>query len=271
MTDLETGARQIEESRGRQPEGERLHALLRIHWQYTLDEYPELATYTGDAGRNHRWTDHSLEAYDRRNREMEIPARVLATIDRAKLGAADQVHYDLFRRNAHESLEGRRFKGEYMPVTQMGGVQQSVAQYLMLMPYFQRSHFEDAIARLEAVPALVDQTIGLLDKGLETGHHAAARHAPRRAGPGPQPARGRRAGQPDAASVPVVPGLDRCVRPGDAARRRRCAPTRERWRPPTAGSSSTWRSALHPAARARRSRRATCPTARPGTRSPYDR
>ena len=162
-------ARQIEESKGQQSESERLHALFRAHWTYTLDEYPELATYTGDPGRNHRWTDHSLEAYERRNREMEIPARVLATIDRAALGAADQVHYDLFRRNVEESLEGRRFKGEYMPVTQMGGVQQNVAQYLMLMPYFQRTDFENAIARMEAVPELVAQTIALLEKGVETG------------------------------------------------------------------------------------------------------
>src|SRR6267142_5370509 len=165
----EDSARQIENSKGRQSEGERLHALFRLHWTYTLDEFPDLATYTGDPGRNHRWTDHSLEAYERRNREMEIPARVLATIDRAALGAADQVHYDLFRRNAEESLEGRRFKGEYMPVTQMGGVQQNVAQTLMRRPYFQASDFENALARLEAVPRLVDQTIGLLEKGVETG------------------------------------------------------------------------------------------------------
>jgi uncharacterized protein (DUF885 family) len=165
----EDSARQIEESKGQQSEAERLHALFRAHWTYTLDEYPELATYTGDPGRNHRWTDHSLEAYERRNREMEVPARVLATIDRAALSPADQVHYDLFRRNVEESLEGRRFKGEYMPVTQMGGVQQSVAQTLMLMPYFQASDFENALARLEAVPSLVDQTIGLLEKGVETG------------------------------------------------------------------------------------------------------
>jgi len=168
-TMLESAAREIESARGRQSESERLHALFRLHWTYTLDEYPELATYTGDTGRNHRWTDHSLEAYERRNREMEVPARVLATIDRAALSAADQVHYDLFRRNVEESLEGRRFKGEYMPLTQMGGVQQSVAQTLMMMPYFQASDFENALARLEAVPRLVDQTIGLLEKGVETG------------------------------------------------------------------------------------------------------
>jgi uncharacterized protein (DUF885 family) len=169
MTTLEAEAREIEASKGRRPEGERLYALFDLHWRYTLDEYPELATYTGDPGRNHRWTDHSLEAYDRRNREMEVPARVLATIDGAALSEADRVHYDLFRRNVEESLEGRRFKGEYMPVTQMGGVQQNVAQTLMMMPYFEPSHYEDAVARLDAVPALVEQTIALLDEGLETG------------------------------------------------------------------------------------------------------
>lgn len=169
MTDLLRAAREIEESRGRRPEGERLHALFALHWQYMLDEFPELATYTGDPGRNHRWTDHSLEAYERRNREMEVPARVLTTIDRAALGETDQVHYDLFRRNVEESLEGRRFKGEYLALTQMGGVQQSVAQMLTLMPYFTPADHENAVARLEGVPALVEQTIGLLGKGLEAG------------------------------------------------------------------------------------------------------
>ena len=168
MADLEPGAREIEEARGRRPEGDRLHALFDLHWRYALDEYPELATYTGDPGRNHRWTDHSLEAYERRDREMEVPARVLATIDRAALSERDRVHHDLFRRSIEDALEGRRFKGEYMPLTQMGGVQQNVAQTLMMMPYAQPSHYEDAIARLEGVPRLVEQTIALLGKGLET-------------------------------------------------------------------------------------------------------
>jgi uncharacterized protein (DUF885 family) len=169
MVDLEQGAREIEASRGRRPEGERLHALFDLHWAYSLAEYPELATYVGVSGHNHRWTDHSLEAYERRNREMEIPARVLATIDRGALSETDQVHHDLFKRNVDEALEGRRFKGEYMPVTQMGGPQQNIAQILMLMPYAKRSDYEDAIARLEGVPALLAQTIALLGKGLETG------------------------------------------------------------------------------------------------------
>src|SRR5438445_9371038 len=99
---------------------------------------------------------------------MEVPARVLASIDLAALSPPDQVHYDWFKRNLDDALEGRRFKAEYMPVTQMGGVQQSVAQTLMMMPYFQAADYENALARLEAVPVLVEQTIALLEKGLET-------------------------------------------------------------------------------------------------------
>ena len=53
-TMLEDSARQIENSKGQRPDGERLHALFALHWTYTLDEYPELATYTGDPGRNHQ-------------------------------------------------------------------------------------------------------------------------------------------------------------------------------------------------------------------------
>src|SRR5574341_1384519 len=121
--DLEQGARQIEAERGRLSEGERLHRLLDLHWRYTMEEAPEFATYVGWLGHDHRWSDLSLEAIDRRNREMEIPSRVLDGIDRGALSAADRLHRDLFRRNLDEAMEGRRFKGEYMPLNQMQGIQ----------------------------------------------------------------------------------------------------------------------------------------------------
>src|SRR5437867_3590336 len=108
MNDFETRADEIAASRGRTGEPERLRRLFDLHWAYTMEEYPEFATYVGWPGQNHRWTDVSLAAIERRNREMEVPARVLATIDRAALAAADQLHYDLFRRAVEESLEGRR-------------------------------------------------------------------------------------------------------------------------------------------------------------------
>jgi uncharacterized protein (DUF885 family) len=168
MIDYEKRAEALIAHRGPTPDAERLHQLFDLQWQYTMEEYPEFATYVGWPGQNHRWTDVSLEAVERRNREMEVPARVLATIDRGALGADDQLHHDLFRRGVEEALEGRRFKGEYMPINQMQGVQQNVAQTIAMMRVAATPDYEDVVARLHGVPRLIDQTITLLEKGLET-------------------------------------------------------------------------------------------------------
>jgi uncharacterized protein (DUF885 family) len=146
-----------------------LHRLFAAHWDYSMHEYPEAATWFGYPGQDHRWTDLSLAAIERRNRELENPARVLASIGGARLSPADQVHHDLFKRGVEEALEGRRFRAELMPLSQMEGVQQSVAQLLTMMPATSVKEYENLVARLHGVPALVDQTIALLKAGLEAG------------------------------------------------------------------------------------------------------
>ena len=154
---------------GQVGEGERLHRLFAADWDYSMREYPEAATWFGYPGQDHRWTDVSLPAIARRNRELENPARVLATIDRARLSAADQVHHDLFQRGVEEALEGRRFRAELMPLSQMEGVQQSVAQLLTMMPATSVKEYENVVARIRGVPTLVDQTIALMRAGLDAG------------------------------------------------------------------------------------------------------
>jgi uncharacterized protein (DUF885 family) len=154
---------------GRIDEGERLHRLFAADWDYSMREYPEAATWFGYPGQNHRWSDVSLEAVGRRNRELEHSARVASTIDRGRLTAADRLHLDLFRRGADEALEGRRFRAELMPLSQMEGVQQSIAQLLAMMPAGSAKEYADIVARLQSAPVLVDQTIALLREGLAAG------------------------------------------------------------------------------------------------------
>src|SRR2546426_4660699 len=168
MKEYEKRAEEIVALRGTAPEPERPARLFDLQWQYTTEEYPEFAPYVGWPGQNHRWTDVALEAIERRNREMEVPARVLATIDRNALGPDDQLHHDLFRRGVEESLEGRRFKGEYMPINQMQGVQQNVAQTIAMMRVATTSDYDAVGAGLHGGPRLIEQTIALLEKGLET-------------------------------------------------------------------------------------------------------
>jgi uncharacterized protein (DUF885 family) len=147
----------------------RLHELFKLDWDHSLRDSPEFATEVGYPGQNDRWTDTSLEAIERRKREALAPMKVIESIDRAALDAADQLNYDLYRRNQEESIEGTRFKGEYMAISQLGGVQQGVPDTLEISPRATVKDYEDIIARLNTVPLLIDQNIVLLEKGAAAG------------------------------------------------------------------------------------------------------
>jgi len=151
------------------PDSVRLHQLFAQQWAYTMREYPEFATSVGYPGQNARWTDYSLEAIARRKRDLNDPLNALRTIDRAKLASADQLNYDLFRRNLTDALEESRFPGELMAITQLDGVQQDVPSTIAKMPAGTLRDYEDILARLRAVPVLVNQTIVLLQAGLTAG------------------------------------------------------------------------------------------------------
>ena len=147
----------------------RLHELFRVNWEYTMTEYPEFATDVGYPGQNARWTDNSLAAIARRKRELREPLAAVNSIGRERLGTADRLNYDLFKRGVEEQIAASRFPDEDLAVTQLGGVQQDVGQLLGRMPAARVSDYEDILARLTAVPALVDQTLALLAQGLPAG------------------------------------------------------------------------------------------------------
>src|SRR5258706_1654021 len=148
---------------------ERLHQLFKLDWDHTMRENPEFATEVGYPGQNDRWTDQSLEAIEQRKRELHAPMKVIQSIDRSKLSGADQLNYDLFKKNHEDAIEGSRFKSEYMPLTQLNGIHHDVAEVLEISPHATVKDFEDMIARLNAVPVLISQIVVLMNKGIETG------------------------------------------------------------------------------------------------------
>jgi len=150
-------------------DAERLQDFFKLDWEHSLFESPEFATSVGHPGLNDRWSDSSLEAIARRQRELQAPRKVLQSIRRSKLTAADQLNYDLCLRGIQEAIEGLAFHGEYMPLTQMNGVQQDLAQTLEISPHANIKDYADILARLNAVPEVIDQTLVLLRKGLQAG------------------------------------------------------------------------------------------------------
>lgn len=167
---LKAGVDALIADTGKTPEGTRLHRLFQLHSEYLLAEYPEYATSVGVRGHNGRWTDRSMAAIARQKADLELPAKALMSIDRAKLSPADRLNYDLFRRRIEEQLEGRRFPWELMPVNQLGGIQQSVPQMLSeQMPTTTEADYESILSRLRGAPVLVEQTIALMKEGLRRG------------------------------------------------------------------------------------------------------
>jgi uncharacterized protein (DUF885 family) len=146
----------------------RLHRLFDLHWEYTNVVYPEYATAVGYPGQNDRWTDLSIAAINRRRADVNSELNVVRAINRARLNAPDQLSYDIFKRGNEESIEGMRFPGDLLQITQMGGPQYS-ASTIDRMPAATVKDYTDIIARLRALPAVVDQTIALLDSGVKRG------------------------------------------------------------------------------------------------------
>jgi uncharacterized protein (DUF885 family) len=146
-----------------------LHALFEEDWQWRLEQFPEFATFLGDARYNDRLTDGSFEAIERRKaHEREMLERIRG-IDRARLSGEDLLSYDLFLREKELEVEGQRFPTELMPMNQMGGPQLGFPQLVTATPFRDRKDYEDYLARLSAFPRSIDQAIALMERGVETG------------------------------------------------------------------------------------------------------
>ena len=159
----------IAAAKGSTSDAERLQALFKVEWAYTLSVAPEFATYIGTPGYETMWTDLTAAAITERKRLTGRPLAVLATIDRAVLSANDRVSYDLFKRQLEEAVEGARFPAELLQVTQLNGVHQDAAQLFATMPTASVAQLEAQVERLKALPQQVDQVIALLADGLARG------------------------------------------------------------------------------------------------------
>lgn len=150
-------------------DADRLHRLFELDWEYRMIEFPTWATHVGYPGQNDRWTDLSAEAIERRKKQVERPLVIIKAIDRAKLTPADQLNYDLFRRNTENAIEGNQYPDEFLQIDQLNGIQQDIAQMINMMPAVKVSDYENMLARMRGAAVLTDQTIELMKRGLAAG------------------------------------------------------------------------------------------------------
>ncbi len=143
----------------------RFKRLLDADWKAALEENPEQATWVGVTEHDHRWTDWSPAAIAARRRRRHKVARELASLDAAQLSEADRLSLTLLRRQVDEAIEGERFPDELLPVDNLHGVADSVPRLLSMMPASTVADYERILARMRAVPLLIEQTVALLEEG----------------------------------------------------------------------------------------------------------
>jgi uncharacterized protein (DUF885 family) len=150
-------------------DSERFAEIVKMTYEYTMLSYPEFATYLGDSRGQDRWSDQSEAAVRQREQDIKTLVAALENIDRESLSATEQVNYDLLYDGRIRDIEGQQFPSDFMPVNQMGGVQQDIAQMMAISRPKNAEDYANMVARLEKTPQVVDQTIAWMRKGMAAG------------------------------------------------------------------------------------------------------
>jgi uncharacterized protein (DUF885 family) len=155
---------------------------LDADWKLWMKEYPEFATGVGYAGQNRRWEDDSPEGIAARKAHLEDSLKKLKSFPRNSLPASEQLNYDLYRDLLETAEEGAQYGDDplpfrnvvpgnfYLPLNQMGGVQQRAAETMASQPNQNVADYEDILARLEALAKNVSEQLALLKEGLSKGY-----------------------------------------------------------------------------------------------------
>ncbi|SVB14225.1 uncharacterized protein METZ01_LOCUS167079, partial [marine metagenome] len=92
-------------AKGQTNNADRLWKLFDANWDYRMVASPESATWRGYPGQNDRWSDLSMQAIAEGKEDARLTLKAILSFDRARLSKADQLNYDLFRRNAEMAVE----------------------------------------------------------------------------------------------------------------------------------------------------------------------
>jgi uncharacterized protein (DUF885 family) len=157
-------------------------AYLDSDWKRWMELYPEMATGVGYPGQNRHWTDDSPKGIEIRKTHLVSSLRKLKSISRDALPETEKLNYDLYLDLLQTSEEGLQYGNDplpfrqvvpsnlWMPLSQMGGVQQGAADTLASMPQQSVADYEDILARMESLPKNVAEQLALLQDGLRRGY-----------------------------------------------------------------------------------------------------
>jgi uncharacterized protein (DUF885 family) len=146
-----------------------LNSLLAEEWEYTLRTSPIFASILGDKRWNDQLDDFSQAAIDKDLAESGKFLKRFEAIDTAGFPEQEALNKELMVRDLKFKLEGAKFHGEQMPVSQFGGIHIDAPQLVSLLSFQDVKDYEDYISRLKQLPRLFDETVIQMRKGMAAG------------------------------------------------------------------------------------------------------
>lgn len=143
----------------------RLNQLLADEWERTLREDPATASQMGDRRFNRLWPDLSEDALRASERATREALRQLMQIDPSQLSPAGRLNHRLFRREYETRVALQPLRLNLLPLNQRGGIQ-TANNLARSLPFDSIEDYEDWIARLNAFPKYMEQTIATMRRGI---------------------------------------------------------------------------------------------------------
>ncbi len=152
----------------RADDAETFNNLVKSEWDRTLRESPTMASQMGLRAYNRQWSNESTEAIEASQQKTADVLKALQVIDPTKLSEADRLNYRLFRREYEARVAVQPFRLHLLPLNQRGGIQDE-STLADSLQFDSIRDYEDWIARLNAFPEYMEQTIALMRNGIKTG------------------------------------------------------------------------------------------------------
>lgn len=146
----------------------RLEALLAAEWRDYQERHPVAASLDGVRAADARWDDRSPEALAAEAAHQRAALAQLERFAREPLSEAGRLNRELYAGLLRDALRGYELGTHLFALSPRDGVQ-TFAQYAGLLPFARADDYENWLARLEAYPRAVEQTIALLREAIARG------------------------------------------------------------------------------------------------------
>lgn len=145
------------------------NTLFREQFEDDMRASPESESSRGDYRDNALLDDYSLAAIAKQNAVDRAYHAKLAAISTEGFPEQDRLSHDLLLHILDNRIEDYELKNYEMPISQMQGIHNSLADLPNSVPLDTVEHYEDYIARLHQIPRAFEQTIEVLRQGEKDG------------------------------------------------------------------------------------------------------